>query len=166
MAVAKAGVNEVKYPSQISQGYFQYFWPMGRVNTPVLSAAAKAALEEGLRTDKAHCFRMRCQAILLKSTGRGSKEVGEITAMDYQSVDGWVKRYKAEGLAGLRTRPGRGRKPLLCPEVDTDSVVAAVKEHRQRIQTAKAEWEQESEKSVGLSTFKSFLKALAADTNA
>lgn len=131
----------------------------------MLSTSAKAALEEGLRTDKVHCFRMRCQVILLKSTGRGSKEVGEIT-MDDQSVNGWVKRYKAEGLAGLRTRPGRGRKPLLCPQVDTDSVVAAVKKHRQRIQTAKAEWEQESEQSVGLSTFKSFLKALAADTNA
>ena len=139
---------------------------MGRVNTPLLSAAAKVALEEGLRTGKAHCFRMRCQVILLKATGRGSKEVGEITAMDYQSVNGWVKRYKADGLAGLQTKPGRGRKPLLCPEVDQESVVAVVKEHRQRIQTAKAEWEQESKKSVSLSTFKSFLKVLAADINA
>ena len=139
---------------------------MGRVNTPLLDTSAKAALEEGLRTGKTHCFRTRCQVILLKSTGRGSKEVGAITAMDYQSVNGWVKRYKAAGLSGLQTRPGRGRKPLLCPETDGDSVVAVVKEHRQRIQTAKAEWEQESEKSVGLSTFKSFLKALVADTNA
>ena len=139
---------------------------MGRVNTPLLSESDKVALTEGLRTGKAHCFRTRCQVILLKATGRGSKEVGEITAMDYQSVNGWVKRYKADGLAGLQTKPGRGRKPLLCPEVDQESVVAVVKEHRQRIQTAKAEWEQESEKSVSLSTFKSFLKVLAADINA
>ena len=139
---------------------------MGRVNTPLLDTSAKVALEEGFRTGKTHCFRARCQVILLKSTGRGSKEVGQITAMDYQRVNAWVKRYKTEGLAGLQTRPGRGRRPLLCVETDEDSVVAVVKEHRQRIQTAKAAWEQESEKSVGLSTFKSFLKALAADTNA
>ena len=139
---------------------------MGRVNTPLLSESAKVALAEGLRTGKAHYFRTRCQVILLKATGRGSKEVGEITAMDYQSVNGWVKRYQVAGLAGLQTKPGRGRKPLLCPEMDQESVVAVVKEHRHRIQTAKAEWEQESEKSVSLSTFKSFLKVLAADINA
>ena len=45
-------------------------------------------------------------------------------------------------------------------------VLEHVKANRQRIQTAKAEWSKASGKQVGLTTFKSFLKALTADTNA
>ncbi len=29
----------------------------------------------------------------------------------------WVKRFQAEGLTGLRVRPGRGRKPAFSPSV-------------------------------------------------
>ena len=109
---------------------------------------------------------MRCQVILLKADGRGSKEVGALTGMSEVSVNAWVKRYGDEGLAGLRTRAGRGRKPLLTQAADEALVLEHVKANRQRIQTAKAEWSKASGKEVGLSTFKSFLKVLTADTNA
>ena len=123
---------------------------MGRVNTPILSDSAKLALEQGLRTGKAHTFRTRCQVILLKSTERKSKKVGEVTAMTYVSVNSLVKRYKDFGIDGLRTQPGRGRKPELNKEVDKELILESVKAHRQQIQTAKAEWEQKSGKSVSL----------------
>ena len=138
---------------------------MGRVNTPLISETAKAALEQGLRTGKSHTFRTRCQVLLLKSTGRNSKEVGEITGMTYVSVNSWIKRYKDFGIEGLQTQPGRGPKPKLNIETDKASILESVKAHRQRIQTAKAEWEQKSSKSVSLSTFKSFLKDLTDDIN-
>jgi transposase len=136
---------------------------MGRVNTPILSESAKLALEHDFKTGQVHSYRMRCQVILLKSTGRKSEEVGEITGMTYVSVNAWVKRYKDFGIEGLKTKPGRGRKPILNKDTDKASILESVKAHRQRIQTAKAEWEEKSGKSVSVSTLKVFLKALTDD---
>lgn len=136
---------------------------MGRSNTPILSEPAKLVLEKGLHDGKTHTFRTRCQVILLKSTGRKSEDVGLITSMTYVSVNSWVKRYKDFGIEGLQTLPGRGRKAKLNKETDKESILEAVKTNRQRLQTAKAEWEQKSGKSVSISTLKSFLKALTDD---
>lgn len=55
-----------------------------------------------------HCFRMRCRAVLLKSKGLSSQEIGEQTEMSHISVNSWVKRFKQYGITGLHTRPGRG----------------------------------------------------------
>jgi transposase len=136
---------------------------MGRVNTPILNESSKLALEQGLKLGKTHTFRARCQVILLKSTGRKSEEVADITSMTYVSVNAWFKRYKDFGIEGLQTKPGRGPKPKLSKEADKDSILASVKAHRQRIQTAKAEWKQKSGKSISLSALKSFLKVLTDD---
>lgn len=139
---------------------------MSRVNTPILTSSDQSGLEQGHKTGVSHAFRTRCQVLLLKATGRGSKEVGEITGMSYVSVNAWVRRFKNEGLAGLKTKPGRGRKPLLSKAQDEASVLAQVKAHRQRIAQAKAEWEAEARREVSLSTFKAFLKVLTVDTSA
>ena len=139
---------------------------MGRVNTPILTWEQRRALESGLKQGTSHCFRMRCQSILLKSEGRTSKEVGEITGMSNVSVNSWVKRYKTKGIAGLSTQPGRGRKAILSVCEDKEDVLASIKANRQRMRTAKAEWEAKSGKSVSDSTFKAFLKSLADDINA
>lgn len=136
---------------------------MGRVNTPILSNSDKLALEQGIRTGNTPCFRSRCEVILLKATGLDSARVAALTTMTYVSVNKWTRRYKEEGLEGLQTKPGQGRKPLLEIAVDKEAVLQAAQANRQRIQTAKAEWEAESNKSVSLSTFKSFLKDLTDD---
>lgn len=136
---------------------------MSRVNTPLLSESAKSALEQGAKTGKTPCFRTRCEVILLKAMGLTSEEVAKFTAMTYVSVNAWTKRYKQEGIDGLKTKPGRGRKTVLDVVIDKESVLQAIKANRQRIQTAKAEWEQEANKSVSLSTFKAFLKVLTDD---
>lgn len=138
---------------------------MSRVNTPLLSEFAKSALEQGAKTGKTPCFRTRCEVILLKALGLTSEEVAKFTAMTYVSVNAWTKRYKQEGIDGLKTKAGRGRKAALDAAIDKESVLQAIKANRQRIQTAKAEWEQEANKSISLSTFKSFLKVLADDTS-
>jgi transposase len=139
---------------------------MGRVNTPILTREQRQALESGLKQGKSHCFRMRCQSILLKSEGRTSKEVGEIIGISHVSVNSWVKRYKTEGLSGLCTQPGRGRKSILSESEDKESILESIKANRQRMRTAKAEWESKSGKRVSDSTFKAFLKSLADDINA
>jgi transposase len=109
---------------------------------------------------------MRCQSILLKSEQRTSKDVGAITGMCAISVNNWVSRYNREGIAGLRTQPGRGRKPILSQVDDKAGILSAIKANRQRMRTAKAQWESESGKKVCDTTFKAFLKTLADDINA
>jgi transposase len=140
---------------------------MSRVNTPKLTEQGKKDLENGYRTDKSHAFRLRCQLILLKSESRDSKDVASIVKMCEMSVNNWVNRYKELGIEGLRTKPGRGRKPLLTKERDETPILEAVKANRQRVETAKAEWEasQEGNKSVSRETFRRFLKALAGNTS-
>lgn len=138
---------------------------MGRVNTPILDSEAKNALEKGFKTGKKHVFRVRCQLVLLKSENRNSKEVAKIVKMCEMSVNNWLVRYASEGLEGLNTKSGRGRKALINKITDESSVLEAVKANRQRLQTAKAEWESQSGKSVSRDTLRRFLKDLADDTN-
>lgn len=142
---------------------------MGRVNTPILNEQEKLALENGLRTSKSHAFRMRCQTILLKSDGRKSKDVASIVGICHVSVNSWLKRYKAEGIEGLLTKPGRGRKTLIEPKADTEAIVEAVKANPSRIAMAKAEWEAKrsaGSNPVSREAFTNFLKTLAQDINA
>lgn len=137
---------------------------MGRVNRPILEEAQKQELYKGFKEGETHCFRMRCHSILLKAEGLKSKEVGKMTDMCHVSVNSWLSRYKKEGIEGLKTKPGRGRKPILSKE-DEQAVLKMVKENRQRVQIAKAEWEAETNKSVSRPTFRRFLKSLAENTN-
>jgi transposase len=82
------------------------------------------------------------------------------------SVNTWVKRYKEEGIEGLKTKEGRGRKALINKEQDQAPILEAVKANRQRVDIAKAEWEaQNANKTVSRDTFRRFLKALAANTS-
>lgn len=139
---------------------------MGRVNTPTLTEAAKVELEQRFRSSKSHAVRMRCQVVLLKGEGRPSKEVAGIVKMCEMSVNNWLRRYKVNGLDGLLTKPGRGRKKLIFSQEDTDRALESIKANRQRLQTAKADWEARQGKSIGRDTFRRFLKALVDDTNA
>jgi transposase len=138
---------------------------MGRVNTPILTPEQRTELESGFKNGVSHCLRMRCHAILLKAEGRTSKEVGLITGMCNISVNSWTKRFVINGINGLETQPGRGRKPIISIVEDKEAILKAIKENRQRLQTAKAEWESQSGKKVCRNTFRAFLKTLAEDIN-
>lgn len=138
---------------------------MGRVNTPILTTEQRQELEHGVKHGSRHCFRMRCQSVLLKADGRNSKDVGAITGMRDVSVNSWVKRYNTEGISGLQTKPGRGRKAIISEVEDKPAILAAIKANRQRMRRAKAEWEAQSGKKVCDTTFKAFLKTLAENIN-
>lgn len=139
---------------------------MGRINTPTLKESAKAELEKRFRTDPSHAVRTRCQVVLLKAEGRNSKEVAGIVKLCEMSVNNWLARYKTEGIAGLITKPGRGRKPIIRTEQDRQKAQELIKENRQRLQTAKTEWEAQQGKSISRDAFRRFLKVLTDDTNA
>lgn len=138
---------------------------MGKTRIIELTASERLALEKGYRTGKTHSYRKRCQAIVLKSEGRLSFEVGQIVGMHEVSVNKWLNRYEAEGLEGLKTKPGGGRKPILDTEKDAESVRQAVKKERQRLSKAKDIIETELDKGFSLKTLKRFLKNLSADIN-
>lgn len=119
-------------------------------------------LEIGFRTGKSHAYRMRCRAILLKSQGLKSVDVGKQTEMTHISVNAWVKRFEAEGITGLETRPGRGRKPIM-DRSDEEAVRKAIEQDRQSMKKARKSWQRASGKEASESTFRAFLSALARD---
>ena len=82
--------------------------------------------------------------------------------MGLQAVRRWVVRYKAEGVKGLETRHGRGRKPIM-DGTDEAAVRLAVWRDRQSVDKAREAWQKASGKRAGESTFKRFLAALAQD---
>ena len=137
---------------------------MPRIKVIELCAAERAALEHGYKRGTSHTFRRRCQMILLKSQGRTSSQVAEIVGVCEMSVHHWVQRYQEQGIKGLATKPGRGRKAIL-QESDLESVKAVVAEHRQRLSVAKAELEQALHKSFCQMTLRRFVKKTVASIN-
>jgi transposase len=58
----------------------------------------------------------RLRTVLLAKQGFTAPEIATCTGFSRRMAQMWVERYNAEGLAGLETKPGRGRKPPLTPE--------------------------------------------------
>jgi transposase len=137
---------------------------MGKIRVVELTQEQRGELESGYRLGKGHAFRKRCQLVLLKSQARSSQEVAEIVKMSQISVNSWLNRYQSEGIKGLITKPGRGRKPVLDATRDTEKVRKAVQQERQRLGKAKLLLEQELAKEFSLKTLKRFLKKLSAGT--
>jgi hypothetical protein len=86
--------------------------------TLVLSAAQAAELE-ALRDHAAQAYLRERAAALLKMAGGMSATAvargGLLRRRRVHTVLAWLKRYRAEGAAGLTIRPGRGRKSAFFP---------------------------------------------------
>lgn len=135
---------------------------MGKITKIELSESERFKLNLGFREGTSHCYRMRCKAVLLKSEGHSSKAIGEVVEMTQISVNKWVKRYLLEGISGLETRKGRGRKPIMdCS--DEEAVRKAIENDRQSVNKAREAWQNAVGKEASESTFKRFLSALAQD---
>lgn len=137
---------------------------MGKIRKIDLSDTCREELERGFRSGESHAFRQRCQVILLKSEGRTAEEVAGILKIHPVVVGNWLKRYEQEGIAGLCTKPGRGRKPVLDKEQDMALVRQAVEQERQRLGQAKLILEEQLQKEFSLKTLKRFLKSITAAT--
>ncbi len=135
---------------------------MGKIKKLSLTASQRKQLDMGFRNGLSHCFRMRCRAVLLKCEGLSSVKAGEQTEMSLVSVNAWVKRFLSEGISGLQTRPGRGRKPIM-DSSDEKAVRAAIEQDRQSVSKAKSSWQAATGKEASDLTFKRFLSALAQD---
>ena len=138
---------------------------MGKIKTVKLTQAQRIALEKGYRAGSSHAFRLRCQMILLKCEQRTAAEIADLLGCCEVVVNNWLKRFEAEGIEGLRTKPGRGRKPILDAESDLQRVKAAVTANRQRISLAKAELEKAMGKSFSQKTLERYIKNMVLAIN-
>ena len=137
---------------------------MGKTKVIELTNEERRELENGYKTSQSHTFRQRCQIILLKTENRTSLEVADILGVGEIVVNNWLKRYETEGLQGLQTRAGRGRKTIL-QAVDLEQVKVAVKQSRQRISVARAELKETLGKEFSSSSLKRYLKKTLAAIN-
>lgn len=138
---------------------------MGKIKKLELSIAEKEALEKGYRNGENHVFRERCQMILLKSEGLSSKAISKLFSCHEMTIWGWVQRYQAEGIEGLKTKPGGGRPPILDSAEDLELIKEKVAAHRQRIGLVKEELEEELGKQFSEKTLRRFLKKTVVDIN-
>ena len=63
-------------------------------------------------------LRERCAALLMIADGESGRKVAQNRLYRRRKADtiyDWVRRYQGDGLAGLRVRTGRGRKPAFSP---------------------------------------------------
>ena len=74
---------------------------------------------------------------------RTSEEVAAEVGCCEVVVNIWMKRYQQQGMDGLKTKAGSGRKSILQVDTDLAAVREAVQSSRQRISLAKAELQQE-----------------------
>jgi hypothetical protein len=86
---------------------------MAKIKAIELTEDQRTALEKGWKHGLFHAFRQRCQMILLKSQWLTSQEVARQVGCCEVVVNTWLQRYQEERLEGLKTRKGRGRRPIL-----------------------------------------------------
>ncbi len=86
----------------------------------VLTDAQKAELIKMRDTASKPYLRERASAMLKIAEGHSAHRVakeglGLLKPRDPDTLYDWLNRYKAEGVAGLYIRPGRGQKPAFSP---------------------------------------------------
>jgi len=133
-----------------------------RITTLKLSESERIQLEKGYHLGETHCFRIRCKSILLKSQGETADNIAKILEVTTPTVFSWLKRYKTDGMEGLKTQPGRGRKPII-GITDEDIIRKAIEEDRQSVSKARETWQNATGKKAGDATLKRFLSVLVQD---
>lgn len=105
-------INNIKKETvEKAASFFFSFEIMGRIIVPEFTKEQRKELSWNRRAGDCPRFRIRCHSVLLKSEGKTSKEVRDITGLSYVRIIYWVKRYQEKGIDGLRTLYGENRKP-------------------------------------------------------
>jgi transposase len=136
---------------------------MGKIKDIYLSPEQIFILEHGYKHGRAHFFRQRCLAVLLKGQGLSSPKIAEKVDLCQQSINKWVDRFLSDGIEGLENRPGQGSKPIISREADEETIRKAIEADLQSVKAAKAVWEASSGKTASQETFRRFLSALVQD---
>jgi transposase len=67
-------------------------------------------------SDDKYKIGLRLYAVYQVSLGQPSRKLEDLYNTSFKQITNWVHRFEAEGIDGLRDRPGRGRKPKLSRE--------------------------------------------------
>lgn len=92
--------------------------PSGGRYALALSDAQRQALEQTRDHHAKPYMREHAAAILKVASGDSIRHValsGLLKPRHPDTVRAWIRRFQAEGIAGLRVRPGGGRKPAFSP---------------------------------------------------
>lgn len=82
----------------------------------VLGAVEREHLERLQRTTTLPVgLHRRVQAILLLDDRQTATDTAKRCGLGVRIVRKWARRYLADGLEGLKDKPGRGRKPAFSP---------------------------------------------------
>ena len=143
---------------------------MGRTLKVILTNEQRLELEHGYKIGDSHSFRQRCRMVLLKSSGKLTKDICQIVGIKSQNqVNIWIRRYQTDydtvGILILYNADGQGRKPIFDSKTESEKIKAVVKQERQKLSNAKEILEKELNKSFNIKTLKNFLKVLTANTN-
>lgn len=95
-----------------------------RVNIIELSELEKSNLKDGWQYGKSYAFRNRCQAILLSNEDYNSEELVKVFSVSQNTIYTWIKKWKNQGITGLITKLGQGRKPTL--SIDNEEHVKVI----------------------------------------
>lgn len=127
-----------------------------------------AQLEDGYKNGHSHPFRERCQCILLSYQGKTVQELALLYDVRTRTIYAWFNRWEAEGIKGLGTKPGRGRKPKLCldNEAHVTQVHQGIKQDAQKLDGLLAELEEAIKMPLSKRTLQRFLKNLTTDGSA
>ena len=76
-------------------------------------------LERRIKSAKRPKLRQRLRAVLWAMRGETAPQVADRVGLSRRQVQHWVARFNADGISGLRDRPGRGRKlPLNAQQIE------------------------------------------------
>ncbi len=128
-----------------------------------LTENQRKELEKGYKEDKSARFRQRCHIILLKSQDRTAKDIASIVNLNTKTIYHWLNKYEEQGITGLRTQQGQGRKPIL-KESEAEIIKETIQQERQRLKIAHEDLQIKLGKSFSKNTLKRFLKNLAVAT--
>ena len=78
-----------------------------------ISESEKENLEEIKKYHPKYRERERASGILLSYRGYSPKEIGAIFEISDRMVYNWIDNFNKNGIIGLMTQKGQGRKPIL-----------------------------------------------------
>lgn len=89
------------------------------------AATVALGLQDEIRRSEESRYDHRLHGVLLVAQGMNCPEVAELLGDAPRSVENWVRRFEAEGLAGLREgeRPGRPRRLSAQQLAEVDAVL-------------------------------------------
>ena len=92
-----------------------------------LTAAERVALDKLAHARTAPARRVeRARISWYASQGQSAPAIAAQLRLDADTARGWIRRFNAEGLAGLEDRPRAGRPPTYSPEQVAEVVAAAL----------------------------------------